>query len=155
MLIYNQCTVTALSLPLMPLTAPRVATRPPTCRSSSKPPSSMLRCHRSSRRPRHPPSLAQMSKFFTEHFLHGGRAFWSEKWPFWPLFQPSPDEKSRRRRRKFAHIPCFCARFLRKFCYFSRFCKHAKFSKVNAKFSKVVDFFSERSPIFTKIKSTR
>ena len=26
------------------------------------------------------------------------------------------------------------------FCYFSRFCKHAKFSKVNAKFSKGVDF---------------
>ena len=148
MLIYNQCTVAAPSLPRMPLTAPRVATRPPTCRSSSKPPSSMLRCHRSSRRPRHPPSLAQMSKFFTEHFLHGGRAFWSEKWPFWPLFQLSPDEKTGCKRGRIAHRPHFCARFLLLFCPFSRFCKYAKFSKVNAKFFCGVDFFFSANPFY-------
>ncbi len=35
-----------------------------------------------------------------------------------------------------------------KFCCFSRFCKHAKFSKVNAKFSKVVDFFFSTNAFF-------
>ena len=95
---------------------------------------------------------SKMSKSFTENLLHGGGAIWSEKWPFWPLTQPSSDEKSGRRRRKFAHIPYFCARFLRKFSPFSRFCKHAKFSKVNAKFSKVVDFFFSTKPLFCKIQ---
>ena len=81
-----------------------------------------------------------MSKSFTENLLHGGEAFWSEKWPFWPLILASSEEKGGRRRRKSAHKPCFCARFLLYFCYSSRFCKHAKNSKVNAKFFCGVDF---------------
>ena len=81
-----------------------------------------------------------MSKSFTENLLHGGKSFWSKKWPFSSLREASPDEKSGRKRLRFAHRPHFCARFLLNFCYFSRFCKHAKFSKVNAKFSKGVDF---------------
>ncbi|MBQ8096342.1 MAG: hypothetical protein IJ243_04565 [Prevotella sp.] len=87
-----------------------------------------------------------MSKSFTENFVHGDEAILSEKWPFWTLIQPSSDEKMRRGRPKFAHKPYFCAGFSLKFCHVSRFCKHAKFSKVNAKFSKGVDFFSPRSP---------
>ena len=83
---------------------------------------------------------AKMSKYFTENFAHGDEAILSEKWPFWALWVALPDEKSGRKRRNFAHIPYFCARFLLNFCYFSRFYKHAKFSKVNAKFSKGVDF---------------
>ncbi|MBQ8096318.1 MAG: hypothetical protein IJ243_04445 [Prevotella sp.] len=82
--------------------------------------------------------------------LHGGEAFWSEKWPFSSLGEALPDEKSERKRRKFAHRPHFCAGFSLKFCPFSRFCKHAKFSKVNAKFSKVVDFFFSTKPHFCK-----
>ncbi|MBQ8097513.1 MAG: hypothetical protein IJ243_10615 [Prevotella sp.] len=89
-----------------------------------------------------------MSKSFTENLLHGGEAFWSEKWPFWTLSQPSPDEKLGVGRRKFAHTPRFCAGFSLKFCCFLRFCKHAKFSKVNAKFSKVVDFFFSTNAVF-------
>ena len=89
-----------------------------------------------------------MSKYFTENFVHGDEAILSEKWAFRALCQPSPDEKSGRRRPNFAHTPYFCARFLLKFCPFSRFCKHAKFSKVNAKFSKVVDFFFSSKPFF-------
>ena len=91
---------------------------------------------------------SKMSKSFTENFVHGGEAILSEKWPFSSLVEPLPDEKSGRKRRRIAHRPCFCARFLLKFCCFSRFCKHAKFSKVNAKFSKVVDFFFSTSPFF-------
>ncbi len=67
-----------------------------------------------------------MSKSFTENFVHGDEAFWSEKWPFSGLGEALPDEKSGRKRRNFAHIPYFCAGFLLKFCDFSRFCKHAK-----------------------------
>ena len=95
-----------------------------------------------------------MSKSFTENFVHGGEAILSGKWPFWALILPSSDEKTRRRRPKFAHLTCFCARFLLKFCYFSRFCKHAKISKVNAKFSKGVDFFFSTNANFYK-KSTQ
>ena len=79
----------------------------------------------------------------------------SEKWPFSSLLEPLPDEKSGRKRRRIAHGPCFCARFLLKFCCFSRFCKHAKFSKVNAKFSKVVDFFFSSKPLFCKNQTNR
>ena len=89
-----------------------------------------------------------MSKYFTENFVHGDEAILSEKWPFWSLVEALPDEKSRHKRRKIAHIPYFCARFLLKFCYVSRFCKHAKFSKVNAKFSKGVDFFFSANAVF-------
>ena len=71
-----------------------------------------------------------------------------EKWPILDLGEALPDEKSGRKRRSFAHRPHFCARFLLKFCPFSRFCKHAKFSKVNAKFSKVVDFFFPNEALF-------
>ena len=42
-----------------------------------------------------------------------------------------------------------------KFCYFSRFCKHAKFSKVNAKFSKGVDFFFSTNALFCKNQTNR
>ena len=91
---------------------------------------------------------SDLSNSFTEKFVHGDDAILSEKWPFSSLGEPLPDEKSGRKRQKFAHGPCFCARFLLKFCCFSRFCKHAKFSKVNAKFSKVVDFFFSTSPFF-------
>ena len=93
-------------------------------------------------------SFTKMSKYFTENFVHGDEAILSEKWPISGLGEALPDEKSGRKRRSFAHIPYFCARFLLKFCPFSRFCKHAKFSKVNAKFSKGVDFFSHRSRFF-------
>ena len=89
-----------------------------------------------------------MSKSFTENFVHGGEAILSEKWPFSSLGESSPDEKSGCERRKFAHVPHFCAGFLLKFCSSSRFCKHAKFSKVNAKFSKGVDFFFSTKPFF-------
>ena len=89
-----------------------------------------------------------MSKYFTEKFVHGDEAFWSEKWPFWSLGEALPDEKTGRKRRRFAHRPYFCAAISFKFCCFSRFCKHAKFSKVNAKFSKVVDFFFSTKPQF-------
>ena len=85
--------------------------------------------------------LPKLSKYFTENFVHGDETILSEKWPFWSLAEALPDEKSGRKRRRFAHMIYFCARFLLKFCPFSRFCKHAKFSKVNAKFSKGVDFF--------------
>ena len=44
----------------------------------------------------------------------------------------------------------FCAAFLPLFCLRRRFCKHAKFSKVNAKFSKVVDFLEPFGPKFFK-----
>ena len=81
-----------------------------------------------------------MSKSFTENFAHGEEAILREKWPFSSLGEALPDEKSGRKRRRFAHRPHFCAGFSLKFCGFSRFCKHAKFSKVNAKFSKGVDF---------------
>ena len=90
---------------------------------------------------------SQMSKSFTKKLLHGGEAFWSEKWPFSSLGEALPDEKSGRKRRIFAHFPHFCARFLLQFCPFSCFCKHAKFSKVNAKFSKGVDFFFSTKPL--------
>ena len=83
------------------------------------------------------------SKYFKENSVHGDEAILSEKWAFRALCQPSPDEKSGRRRPNFAHTPYFRARFLLKFCPFSRFCKHAKFSKVNAKFSKGVDFSNQ------------
>ena len=92
--------------------------------------------------------IPKKSIFFTEIFLHDGEAFWSEKWPSWPLFLPSPDEKTGQKRQKFAHRPHFCPGFSLLFCYFSRFCKHAKFSKVNAKFSKVVDFFFSTNAFF-------
>jgi len=82
-----------------------------------------------------------MSKYFTENFVHDDEAILSEKWPFSSLGEALPDEKSRCKRRKIAHAPYYCARFSLLFCYFLRFCKHAKFSKVNAKFSKGVDFF--------------
>ncbi len=92
--------------------------------------------------------LAKKSKFFTKKLLHGDEVFWSEKWAFSSLEEALPDEKSGRRRRKIAHNPCICARFLLKFCASSRFCKHTKFSKVNAKFSKVVDFFFLNERLF-------
>ena len=92
--------------------------------------------------------VPKMSKSFTENLLHGGGAILSEKWAFSSLGEALPDEKSGRKRRRIAHTPCFCAGFSRNFCSFSRFCKHAKFSKVNAKFSKVVDFFFSTSPFF-------
>jgi len=41
-------------------------------------------------------------------------------------------------------LPFFCLDFL--------FCKHAKFSKVNAKFSKGVDFFQPSNAFFRKNK---
>ena len=97
-------------------------------------------------------TFTEMSKYFTENFVHGDEAILSEKWPFSSLGEALPDEKSGCKRRSFAHIPYFCARFLRKFCPFSRFCKHAKFSKVNAKFSKVVDFFFSTKPLFCEIQ---
>ena len=90
-----------------------------------------------------------MSKYFTGNFVHGSEAFWSEKWPISGLGEALPDEKSGRKRRRIAHRPHFCARFLLKFCYFSRFCKHAKFSKVNAKFSKGIDFWKPRNAFFS------
>ena len=93
-------------------------------------------------------AFSKMSKSFKENFVHGGEAILSEKWPFSSLGEALPDEKSGCKRRRFAHPPYFCARFSLKFCYFSRFCKHAKFSKVNAKFSKVVDFFFSAKPLF-------
>ena len=89
-----------------------------------------------------------MSKYFTENFVHGDEAILSEKWPFWSLGEALPDEKSGRKRRRFAHLIYFCARFLLKFCPFSRFCKHAKFSKVNAKFFCGVDFFFSTNAFF-------
>ncbi len=95
--------------------------------------------------------LPKMSKSFTENFVHGDEAILREKWLFWPLILLSSDEKPVRRRPKFAHKPCFCARFLLKFCYFSRFCKHAKFSKVNAKFFCGVDFFFLSESRFLRI----
>ena len=93
-------------------------------------------------------AFSKMSKSFKENFVHGGEAILSEKWPFSSLGEALPDEKSGSKWRKFAHRPYFGAGFSRKFCYFSRFCKHAKFSKVNAKFSKVVDFFFSAKPLF-------
>ena len=90
----------------------------------------------------------KMSKSFTENFVHGDEAILSGKWPFSGLGEALPNEKSGRKRRSFAHRPHFCARFSLTFCYFLRFCKHAKFSKVNAKFSKVVDFFFSTKPLF-------
>ena len=96
-----------------------------------------------------------MSIFFTENFVHGDDAILSEKQPFWPLIQPSPDEKTGRERPKFAHRIYFCARFLLNFCYFSRFCKHAKFSKVNAKFSKGVDFFFSTNANFRQNRTNQ
>ena len=39
-----------------------------------------------------------LSKSFTEKFVHGGDAFWSEKWPFSSLGEPSTDEKLRGKR---------------------------------------------------------
>jgi len=81
-----------------------------------------------------------LSKYFTKNLARGDEAFWSEKWAISGLGEALPDEKSGRKRRNFAHIPYFCARFSRNFCSFSRFCKHAKFSKVNAKFFCGVDF---------------
>ena len=100
-------------------------------------------------------AFSKMSKSFKENFVHGGEAILSEKWPFSSLGEALPDEKSGSKRRKFAHMPYFCARFSRKFCYFSRFCKHAKFSKVNAKFSKVVDFFFSSKPFFCQNQVNR
>ena len=92
----------------------------------------------------------KMSKSFTENFVHGDEAILSGKWPFSGLGEALPNEKSGRKRRSFAHRPHFCARFSLTFCYFLRFCKHAKFSKVNAKFSKVVDFFFSTNAFFRK-----
>ncbi len=89
-----------------------------------------------------------MSKYFTENFVHGDEAILSEKWPFSPLILPSSSPRPMKKHGTGGEIPYFCARFLLKFCPFSRFCKHAKFSKVNAKFSKGVDFFSHRSRFF-------
>ena len=96
-----------------------------------------------------------MSIFFTENFVHGDEAFWSEKWPFSSLGEALPDEKSERKRRKFAHRPHFCAGFSLLFCYFSRFCKHAKFSKVNAKFFCGVDFFEPPKGFLCYFKTNR
>ena len=96
--------------------------------------------------------LPKMSKSFTENFVHGDEAILREKWLFWPLILLSSDEKPVRRRPKFAHKPSFCARFLLKFCYFSRFCKHAKFSKVNAKFFCGVDFFFSANADFCEFR---
>ena len=45
----------------------------------------------------------------------------------------------------------FCAAFFAFFCLVSLIFKHAKFSKVNAKFSKGVDFWNRKSPKFFKI----
>ena len=50
----------------------------------------------------------------------------------------------------FAHTAWFCARFLRNFCPFSRFCKHAKISKVNAKFFCGVDFWKQTNAFFRR-----
>ncbi|MBQ8097777.1 MAG: hypothetical protein IJ243_11990 [Prevotella sp.] len=82
-----------------------------------------------------------MSKYFTEYFVHDDEAILSEKWPFSSVGEALPDKKSGSKRRRIAHTIYFCARFSLKFCDFLRFCKHANFSKVNAKFSKGVDFF--------------
>ena len=90
-----------------------------------------------------------MSKSFTKIFVHGDDSFWSEKWAFRAILKPSTSEKTGRRRPKFAHKPYFCARFLLKFCCFSRFCKHAKFSKVNAKFFCGLDFFFLNERLFS------
>ena len=93
-------------------------------------------------------SFTEMSKYFTENFAHGDEAILREKWAISGLGEALPDEKSGRKRRRIAHTSRFCAGFSLKFCSFSRFCKHEKFSKVNAKFSKVVDFFFSSKPFF-------
>ena len=51
----------------------------------------------------------------------------------------------------FAHRRGFCAHFLPKFCAKCARCKHAKFSKVNAKFFCGVDFWKPVAAFFFKI----
>ena len=67
-------------------------------------------------------------------------------------FGPSPTLRPRKKRgekgKNLHTSPTFVHDFLLKFCSSSHHCKHAKFSKVNAKFSKVVDFFFSTKPLF-------
>ena len=56
---------------------------------------------------------------------------------------------------KFLHIPVFLCNNRLKFCFEPRFCKHAKFSKVNAAEKFGVDFFSPLARFFAHFERNR